>query len=405
MPLLPILPAPTTEATGGSRSVETPLGQQHCYRGKCARDNSTGAVNTASGAYALTNNTTGSFNTANGASALQTNTTGGSNTATGANALFANTTGSTNTATGLAALASNTTGTANTADGTTALQDNTTGSYNTATGRDAMNNNTTGNFNVGCGYQALFSSTTGASNTASGFDALYANTTGGFNVAVGANSLQANTIGINNVATGGFALATNSIGTNNTAIGGNTLFNVTGSSNTALGASAGADLTTGSNDIAINNRGVSGESGVIRIGTTGTQTATYVAGIWQAPITGTASPVRVNSSGKLGTVPSSARFKEAIKPMDRASEVIHALQPVSFRYRKELDPTGVPQFGLVAEDVAKVNPDLVVTDEQGKPFTVRYEEVNAMLLNEFLKSIAKGDKIAKSRNWKRPLRS
>jgi len=280
---------------------------------------------------------------------------------------------------------------AGTRDGVTALQDNTTGSYNTATGRDAMNNNTTGNFNVGCGYQALFSSTTGASNTASGFDALYANTTGGFNVAVGANSHQANTIGINNVATGGFALATNSIGMNNTAIGGNALFNVSGSSNTALGASAGADLTTGSNDIAIGNRGVAGESGVIRIGTTGTQTATYVAGIWQAAITGTASPVRVNSSGKLGTVASSARFKEAIKPMDRASEVIHALQPVSFRYRKELDPTGVPQFGLVAEDVARVNPDLVVTDEQGEPFTVRYEEVNAMLLNEFLKEHRKGE--------------
>ena len=128
-----------------------------------------------------------------------------------------------------------------------------------------------------------------------------------------------------------------------------------------------------------------GESGVIRIGTTGTQTATYVAGVWQAPITGDASPVRVNSSGKLGTVPSSKRFKEEIKPMDESSEAIHSLRPVTFRYKEELDPEGIPQFGLVAEEVARVNPDLVVTDEQGQPFSVRYEEINAMLLNEFLK--------------------
>jgi len=204
-------------------------------------------------------------------------------------------------------------------------------------------------------------------------------------VAVGANSLQANTTGGGNVAAGGFALASNSIGTNNTAIGGNTLFNVTGSGNTALGASAGADLTTGSNNIAIGNRGVAGESGVIRIGTAGTQTSTYVAGVWQAAITGTAAPVRVNSSGKLGTVPSSARFKRAIQPMGDMSEAILALEPVSFRYKEELDPDGVLQFGLVAEEVAKVNPALVVPDEEGKPFSVRYEEVNAMLLNEFLK--------------------
>src|SRR5262249_17370831 len=161
----------------------------------------------------------------------------------------------------------------------------------------------------------------------------------------------------------------------------NTLFNVTGSSNTALGASAGADLTSGGDNIDISNRGVAGEANTIRIGTTGTQTATYVAGIWQSPLTGTAAPARVNASAKLGTVPSSARFKEAIKPMDRTSEVIHSLQPVTFRYKKHLDPQGTPQFGLVAEEVAKVNPDLVITDDQGKPFGVRYEEINAMLLN------------------------
>src|SRR5205814_6573041 len=95
--------------------------------------------------------------------------------------------------------------------------------------------------------------------------------------------------------------------------------------------------------------------------------------------------VIVGSNGQLGTVVSSARFKDAIQPMDKASEAILALKPVTFRYKKDLDPDGIPQFGLVAEDVQKINPDLVARDEQGKPYTVRYEAVNAMLLNEFLK--------------------
>jgi len=178
----------------------------------------------------------------------------------------------------------------------------------------------------------------------------------------------------------------NSTGANNTASGANALQNnLTGSNNIGLGNSAGSNLTTGSNNIAIGNTGVAAESSTIRIGTQNTQTDTYIAGVWQGIVAGTASPVRVNASGKVGTVPSSARFKEAIQPMDNASEAILSLQPVSFRYKKELDPDSVPQFGLVAEEVARVAPHLVVADDQGRPFTVRYEEVNAMLLNEFLK--------------------
>src|SRR5204862_7797623 len=146
----------------------------------------------------------------------------------------------------------------------------------------------------------------------------------------------------------------------------------------------GSNLTTGSNNIDIGNAGVAGESGNIRIGTSGTQTATFVAGIRGVVIAG-AQPVGVNTSGQLGVRASSARFKENIKPMDKASEAILLLQPVTFRYKKEFDPRGAAQFGLVAEEVAKVNPDLVARDDQGKPFTVRYDEVNAMLLNEFLK--------------------
>jgi hypothetical protein len=151
-----------------------------------------------------------------------------------------------------------------------------------------------------------------------------------------------------------------------------------------VGFEAAINLTTGDNNIDIGNGGVAGESGVIRIGATGTQTATFIAGIRGVPITG-GTAIGVNASGQIGIRASSVRFKEAIHPMDNASEAILRLKPVTFHYKKELDPKGAAQFGLVAEEVAKVNPDLVVADEQGKPFTVRYEEVNAMLLNEFLK--------------------
>src|SRR5205823_5686722 len=157
-----------------------------------------------------------------------------------------------------------------------------------------------------------------------------------------------------------------------------------GSNNIGLGQSAGFNLTTGDNDINIGNIGVAGESGVIRIGTQGTQTATYIAGIAGVPL-GVAHSIGVTADGQLGVKPSSARHKEAIAPMNKSSEALLNLKPVTFRYKKELDPKGVRQFGLVAEEVAKVEPDLVDLNANGKPFTVRYDEVNAMLLNEFLK--------------------
>jgi len=150
-----------------------------------------------------------------------------------------------------------------------------------------------------------------------------------------------------------------------------------------LGNNAGGNLTTGSNNIDIFDRGVAGEANTIRIGKQGTQRTTFIAGISGGTVTGTA--VVVDSNGQLGVAPSSQRFKDAINPMAKASEAILALKPVTFRYKKDLDPAGIPQFGLVAEDVEKVNPDLVARDKQGKPYTVRYEAVNAMLLNEFLK--------------------
>ena len=204
------------------------------------------------------------------------------------------------------------------------------------------------------------------------------------NTAIGANALQQNTTGTNNTGIGVHAIYGNTTGDNNTAIGLDALIqNTTGSNNIALGYSAGQNLTTGGNNIDIGNLGVAGDFKTIRIGTTGTQRATFIAGIAGAAVTG--SQVIVSPNGELGVTASSARFKDTIKPMDKASEAILSLKPVTFRYKHELDPDAIPQFGLVAEEVEKVNPDLVARDEQGKPYTVRYEAVNAMLLNEFLK--------------------
>ena len=160
--------------------------------------------------------------------------------------------------------------------------------------------------------------------------------------------------------------------------------NISGSSNIALGSNAGINLTTGSNNIDIGAPGAAGEANTIRIGKSGTQKKAFVAGIRGVTVASGVGVI-VGTTGQLGTVVSSARFKEAIKLMDKTSEAILALKPVTFRYKQELDPDGIPQFGLVAEQVEKVNPDLVARDNEGKAYTVRYEAVNAMLLNEFLK--------------------
>jgi hypothetical protein len=277
--------------------------------------------------------------------------TNNGNTFLGDDALLHNSIGHDNTATGLQALSFNTTGIFNTANGSTALFFNTTGEINTATGGEALLNNSTGGGNTANGFEALRSNTAGDSNTATGVEALLGNTTGSNNTASGLRALYNNTTGANNIA---------------------------------LGYQAGQNLTTGDNNINIGNEGAPGQSNAIRIGTQGTQVATYVAGISGVNI-GKGLVVEVDASGQLGTRGSSRRFKDEIKPMDKASEAILALKPVTFRYKKEIDPDGTPQFGLVAEQVEKVSPDLIVRDHDGKPYSVRYEAVNAMLLNEFLK--------------------
>jgi len=305
-------------------------------------------------------------NTAEGDDALFSLTTGFGNTAIGFDALYG-TNGSYNTANGYRALEHNTT-TGNTATGADALRSNTSGTYNTATGYGALEYNTTGHADTATGLRALYSNINGLGNTADGYQALFFNTTGTNNTANGANALHDNTIGNDNTATGESALN----------------HNTTGSGNVALGFRAGGNLTTGSNNIDIGNEGVAGEANTIRIGTRGTQTRTFIVGIYGATAAG-GVPVYLESHGQLGTATSSARFKQDIHSMNGASEAILALKPVTFRYKQEIDPKGIPQFGLVAEEVEKVNPALVTRDEEGKPYTVRYEAVNAMLLNEFLK--------------------
>ncbi len=278
-------------------------------------------------------------NTAEGQAALQRLTTGGFNTAIGFLSLRSNTTNSFNTAVGAGALLANTADN-NTATGAAALLSNTVGQYNTANGAAALVSNTMGISNTANGFHALFSNTTGSANTATGGSALLVNT-GDFNTANGFSALQNNT---------------------------------TGQLNVALGVDAGSAVTTANNVICIGSPGAN-ESNTC-----------FIGNIYGTNEGGAISAVYINSVGQLGTQapPSARRFKREIKSMERASEAILGLNPVTFHYKS--DSAGTPQFGLIAEEVVKVNPDLVVRDKNGEIYTVRYDAVNAMLLNEFLKA-------------------
>jgi hypothetical protein len=296
----------------------------------------------------------------------------GGNTAEGQNALFGLSTGSYNTAVGFFS-----------------LRTNATNSFNTALGAGTLLANTADN-NTATGAAALLSNTTGDNNTASGAFALFTNTIGVFNTATGAFALLNNTTGVENTASGYRALSGNAAGVGNTAYGSQALVQTTGNNNIALGAHAGFNISTGSNNIHIGNVGAGNESGTVRIGDNN-QTKAFIAGI-NGVNQGSPTAVFINTlSGQLGTTPpaSSRRYKKEIKPMDTASEAVLALKPVSFHYKS--DNTKTPQFGLIAEDVADVNPDLVVRDENGEIYTVRYDAVNAMLLNEFLKEHRKNE--------------
>jgi trimeric autotransporter adhesin len=378
--------------------------------------NTSGSYNTATGFAALGNNTTGYYNTASGVDAMAYNNVGVQNTATGFQALFNNTSGNNNTASGMSALAANTSGSGNTATGFNALLSNTTGGNNTATGLAALQNNLTGASNTASGVAALQANTTGGSNTASGFDALQGNTTGGGNTGNGTQALQSNTTGSNNTANGNQALQDNTTGTGNTASGAAALnATTTGGNNTASGASALGSNTTGnsniaigyqaafnvggggSNNIHIGNVGASSDgatNGVIRIGAQGTQTTTFIAGISGATPGSTNLLVCVDGSGQLGTTgcgstPSSRRFKEQITDMGDSSSKLLQLRPVTFLYKPQYDDgSHTLQYGLIAEEVAQLYPEMVGYDKDGQPSSVKYQVLAPMLLNEMQKQNA-----------------
>lgn len=332
-------------------------------------------------------------NTAEGQDALFSLSDGAENTALGFNALYNTTSGNYNTATGSLALYTNNLGYSNTADGAFSLQSNTSGSSNTGVGMNALNANTIGDFNTAVGAGALEDSDADF-NTAVGVSALTINTTGSNNTAIGADALYANTTGVSNTAIGYSALSENMTGFGNAAMGYLALFNETsGTMNIAVGYQAGFNITTGSNNIDIGNQGQSNDANAIRVGTKGTHNKAFIAGIYGVTTSG-GIPVYIGSSGKLGTTTSSARFKQDIRDMADASDILLSLRPVAFRYKSDIEK--IPQFGLVAEDVEKVAPDLVVRDEDGKPYTVRYDAINAMLLNEFLKEHRKVEQQGKT---------
>ena len=311
------------------------------------------AYNTGIGYGALNPNTTGSYNTAVGGVALLANTTGAANTATGSEALYSNIGGNGNTATGTRALFSNTGGINNTAIGDKALFFN-TGSYNTASGTGALNHNTNQCCNTASGNQALYFNSAGYDNTANGDEALYSNTAGYNNTAIGWGALIDNT---------------------------------TGSTNIAVGVLSGSNVTTTSNNILIGNEGLASDSGAIRIGTADTQTSAFIAGIWGATtMSNDAVPVMIDSNGNLGTISSSRRYKEDIQDMGNTSSGLMRLRPVTFRYKKPYSDGSQPiQYGLIAEEVAEVYPDLVAHSADGQIETVKYQVLGPMLLNEVQK--------------------
>ncbi|HXK24721.1 MAG TPA: tail fiber domain-containing protein [Myxococcota bacterium] len=331
--------------------------------------NTTGNHNSAVGYLALTSNTTAVGNSAFGSISLQHNTTGPQNSAFGGGSLQFNTTGPFNSAFGSLALNFNTTGGVNSAFGAGSLQHNTTGSHNSAFGTSALLANTTANNNVAVGYNALQQNNVGAVNVAVGYDALFFNTSASYNVAVGGNALRN--------AGGG--------GDGNTAVGKNALHdNTTGSRNVAVGSQAGSGLVSGSDNIYLANTGVNSETGQIKIGTVGTHTQTTIAGISGAT-SASGVQVLVNASGVLGTTTSSARFKQNVRDMDHAGDVLMKLRPVAFEYREDVvgaQDAKTTQYGLIAEEVAQVAPELVAPDLDGKPYSVKYHELPALLLSQ-----------------------
>jgi hypothetical protein len=296
------------------------------------------------------------------------------------------TTGDANSAFGAFALRENTTGIENAAFGTQSLQENTTGISNSAFGAFSLNANTTGSNNAAFGDNSLSANTTGGQNAAFGAASLLASTTGGQNSAFGTGSLQTNSTGASNSAFGALSLSGNAAGDSNSAFGALSLRNTSGSGNIGIGRNAGGSLTTGDNNIDVGNTGIAGESGAIRIGTDGTHTRAFIAGIRGVQTASSAVPVLIDSNGQLGTASSSRRFKVNIADMDAASSALMRLRPVTFHYTSDPSPSeGTLQYGLIAEEVAEVYPGLVARSADGQVETVLYQFLPPMLLNEVQK--------------------
>jgi hypothetical protein len=324
--------------------------------------------NNGEGIGVLVNCTTAVWNTGTGFEALNHDTVGNNNTATGVRALFSDTSGSNNTATGVYALYGNTIGWYNNAVGAYSLTNNTEGNYNTANGYAALYYNTEGDFNMAAGFAALYRNSTGNGNTANGQQALYSNTSGSGNTANGFHALYSNTVGGSNTASGPFALAGN----------------ISGDNNTALGLAAGSNVTTADNVVCI-GAGADGENFSNRA---------YIPNVGvfaQSPAAGIEFVTVRLSDGKLGHDASSRRYKEDIKPMGDASELIYKLKPVTYRFKEQdVDPNKSPEpqdldYGLVAEEVAEIDPKLAVRNGKGEIESLRYKAIYNMMLNEFLK--------------------
>jgi hypothetical protein len=385
---------------GGSAALGLGGGSSNTGFGSAALDLNTGSYNTGVGHYALAANggnrntaigykalsiglgfqdNTGDNNTAIGAEALSSNTTGADNTATGRGALSTNTTGASNTVSGSLALHFNTSGHHNTASGVLALYSNSTGSYNTAIGYQALALADFGDNNTAIGVNALYSNFNGIWNSATGLNALFGNQTGNYNTGLGGQALFANVSGSNNTAVGINALGVNTIGSSNTAIGTNALLNSTGSKNIAIGFQSGFNLTGGSNNIYIGQvSGEGTEAQTIRLGKT--QTRTFIAGIANASPANAATVIIDTTTGQLGIPLSSARYKQDIAPIGTRSEKVLDLRPVTFAYKD--DAKGTTHYGLIAEEVAAVYPDLVTHTATGEVQTVKYQELIPMLVNE-----------------------
>ncbi len=381
-------------ASGSSALAANTTGLSNTATGNLALSSNTeGDENTATGSSALRFNVGGSRNTATGHYALISNVMGNDNTAVGYFALFSKTLGNENTAVGQGALGGNTTGFQNTATGNVALAVNSTGNNNTATGHGALRSNTTGSDNTAAGFAALFDNTTGSGSAAFGFLALSSNTTGTGNAAFGTQALLNTNTGGSNSAFGASALSSNTKGFRNVAVGNSTLLaNTIGKSNTAVGWKAG-ERTTGNDNVLIAHRGVASESQTMRIGTKGTPgevssgvTRTFIAGVRGVTTGSAGAAVLVDVNGQLGTISSSLRFKQDVHDIPDLDDRLSKLRPVEFRY-KQADAAGEHpvQYGLIAEEVAEVFPELVIPDENGQPETVAYHQLPALLLSELQK--------------------